>query len=171
VWVSRRPRRLLQKKKKPLERGGVSISHRLVLAIARKNPPQMIGGDKKARTERCVGCTLLVCIWKAKRDGVWVAHHLVRVWKVERGGMWVAHRLAGLWNDAAGGRGHKRPPPHLRFPLSFSFPLFLPPCTPFAILLAPSVFVMWRGVRWRAFLSGDVAQAVVVVDAVAFDGG
>jgi len=57
------------------ERGGVWISRRLVLAVAGKNPPQMIGRDKKnsngavcgMHTARlrlegqmrwCVGCTL-----------------------------------------------------------------------------------------------------------------
>ena len=45
------------KKEKPLEQGGVLISHHLVLAVARKNLPQMIGGIKKL-----------------KQSGVWVAH-------------------------------------------------------------------------------------------------
>ena len=157
-----------------LEQGSVWISRCLVLAVAGKNPPQTIGGDKKARTEWCVGCTLLVRVWKAKQDSVWVAHclvslwkverdsvwdahHLAGIWKVERDGVWVAHRLVRIWkgrtrrrvgctlpcwpNDAAGGRGHKHPPPHPQFPLSFSFPLFLPPRTPFAIPLTPSVFM------------------------------
>ena len=125
------------------ERGGMWISRHLVFAVAGKNPPQTMRGIK-ARMERCVGCTPLVRVWKAKRGGVWDAHRLIRIWKVKRDGVWVAHRLAGLWNDGAGGRGHKCPPPHPRFPLSLSFPLLLPPLPPFSALLAPSVFVTWR---------------------------
>ena len=79
------------------ERGGVWTLRRLVLAVTQKDPPPNDGGDKKARTERCVGCTPLVRIWEAKRDGVWVAHRLVCVWRAKRDGVWDAHRLAAVW--------------------------------------------------------------------------
>ena len=48
-----------------------------------KESPPNDEGDKKARTERCVGCTPLVRVWKAKRGGVWDAHRLICIWKVK----------------------------------------------------------------------------------------
>ena len=150
---------VLQKRKNPIIRGAKW-----------KNPPQMIGGDKKAQMEwglhtayshlegqtRCVWDPhCLICVWKVKWDGVWDAHHLVHIWKAEWASVWGAHHFAGFWNDTAGGRRHKCPP-HLQFlfsPPSPSYSCFLLPPTPISALLALSVFMMWCSmvgtfVRW-----------------------
>jgi hypothetical protein len=59
------------------------------------------------------------------------------------------------------GEGAQTPSSSPRFPLSLSFPLVLPPPTPFSALLAPSVFVTWPFDGGR-FLSCHATRAVVV---------
>ena len=84
------PSSVLQKKEKPPSIGGLNEMksgqcdgyHTAPLLLI-KNPPQTIEGDRNARMERCVGCTPLIRIGKAKADGVWDAHCLVWVWKVK----------------------------------------------------------------------------------------
>ena len=105
-------------------------------------------GDKKAWIEQCVGCTLLIYVWKAKQDSVWDTHHLIYIWKVEQAAVLGAHHLTGFWNDAAGGRGHKHPPLYLQsFPSLF---FLLAPPLPILFFLTPT-YPLW------CLSHGDVA--------------
>ena len=137
-----------------------------------ENPP-IIGGNNPAQTRRRVDFTpprfcrcwkespqTMRGIKKLERSGVWDAHRSFASGRPNEAvcGMHTASFASGRSNEMVCGLhtaslasgttvqegGGKCPPPHPRFPLSLSFPLFLPPLTPFSALLAPSVFVTWH---------------------------